>query len=121
MARARGDPLRCKREEARELQVRHQDHHADQQHDGVEIDGAVGVLQAQDAETDHEARADERGARPVDAQPRQPAEGNHRIGAEKDDERGDHQAFRADDYGIYEARRAIIGEPLPLPQGAQLC
>ena len=55
-------------ERARDFQVRHHDHHADQERDGVEVDGAEGLIEAQGAERDHRRAAEEGDARAVEAQ-----------------------------------------------------
>ena len=118
MAGALGDPARRETEEARELQVRHQNHHADQQHDGVEVDGTVGILEAERLEADHEARTHERGTRTVEAQARQAAKRHHGVGAEKDDERGDHGGLLGSTMAFLGRGRASKVAPSPLPPSA---
>ena len=73
-------PLARPGEESREPQIRDHDHHAEQQHDGVQVDRAVGLIQRQNVGSDHQARADDRRAGAVDAKTRAcgPRRGRHR-------------------------------------------
>ena len=69
--------------------MRDDDHHAEQQRDGVEVDGAVGLLEAQHAARHHQARAEQRRAGAVEPEPRYAAQGDDDISGGKD-QRGDH-------------------------------
>jgi hypothetical protein len=51
------------------------------------IDGLDGFLEGEYVEAHHEAGADDGRARAVDAEARQPADGQHQIGSREDGER----------------------------------
>ena len=74
-------------------QVRHHDHHAEQQDDGVEIDGAISLVEGKRVHAQHEAGADDRRASAVDTEAGQAADGEHQVGDGEDENRG--QARRA--------------------------
>ena len=59
-------------------------HHAEQQRDGAEIDRFVRVVQRQGTCRDHERRAEKRRAGAVQPQERQPAERDDQVGGEED-------------------------------------
>ena len=82
-------------EKAGKPQVGDDDHHAEQQRDGVEVDGLVGILERQRARCDHEAGAHQRDAGPVDAQARNPAEREREIASGKDDAGRDAAPLKA--------------------------
>ena len=69
MARLARDSTIGEREEAGEAQIGDEDHHAEQQRDGVEIDGAIGLLEAEAAARHHQTGADQRGAGAVESHP----------------------------------------------------
>ena len=72
------------REEAGKPQVRDHDHHAEQQHDGVVVDGGVGLVQREDVGGDHQAGADDGRAGAVHAEARQAADRQHQISGGED-------------------------------------
>jgi hypothetical protein len=53
-------------EEARKPQVGDDDHHAEQQRDGIEVYGLVGILERQGARCHHETCAYQGDAVPID-------------------------------------------------------
>ena len=79
---------RAPTEGARDLEVRNHDHHAEQQRDRVEVDGAEGFLQAQRAERDHRRPAQKGDAGPVEAQTGNAASRDAYIGQNEDRESG---------------------------------
>jgi hypothetical protein len=76
--------------ESGEAQIGDEDHHAKQQGDGVEVDGAIRLLEAEAAARHHQAGTNQRRAGAVEAQPRQSAERDHDIGGGKDEGGGEH-------------------------------
>ena len=76
-------------EEAGEPQVGHHDHHAEEQDDGVVVDGRVGLLHGENVEGQHQARADDRRAGAVQPQAGQASDGQHQVGAGKDEDGGE--------------------------------
>ena len=84
----RHSPIVHQPKESGEAQIGDDDHHAEQQRDGVEIDGPVGGIERQYAEPDHQARAEQRGAGAVEAKARQLADGDDQIGRREDRHRG---------------------------------
>ena len=60
-------------------QLAHNDHHAEQKRDGIEIDGFQRFIEAQRPQTNHQACADEHYAGAVDPQPGRAAESHSRI------------------------------------------
>ena len=93
MASVARDPGIGQREEAGEPQMGDQDHHAEQQGDGVEVDGAVGLVEAERARRHHQARPQQRRAGAVEPQPRRAAKGDDEI-CRGEDEGGDHGRLR---------------------------
>ena len=81
----RHDPGIGDGEEARKPQIGDDDHHAEQQRDGIEVDRLVGILERQGARCDHEAGADQGDAGPVDAQAGNPADREREIASDEDD------------------------------------
>ena len=75
-------------EETGEAQIGHHDHHAEEQDDGVVIDGGVGFLNGEDVEGQHEAGADDGRAGAVHAQERDAPDGEHEVGAGEDEDGG---------------------------------
>ena len=67
------------------MQVRHHDHHAEQQDDGVEINRPVRLVERERIHAHHEAGADDGRARPVYAEARQAADGEHQVGDREDE------------------------------------
>jgi hypothetical protein len=55
--------------EARNAHVRHDDHHAQEQGDGAEVDCPVRILDGKHAGRHHQAGAEERRTGPIKAQP----------------------------------------------------
>jgi hypothetical protein len=96
-------------EKARQLEVRHHDHHAEQQDDGVEIDGAISRIQRKRVHAHHEARADDGRASPVDPEAGQPADGQHQIRNREDENGG--QATRP--AGLYQLKITSPKKPTP--------
>ena len=92
----RHDPGIGDGEEARKPQTRDDDHHAEQQRDGIEVYCLVGILKRQGARCDHEAGADQGNAGPVDAEARNSADRKREIASEKDDAGRDAPTFPAD-------------------------
>ena len=70
-------------EEARDPEIRHHDHHAEQEHDGIDVDGGIGLLRRQHPDADQHRTAQEGRARAVDAVARQLADGDDRIGGDE--------------------------------------
>ena len=80
MVGARHDPVVHQPEKAGKAQVGHDDHHAEQQRDRVEIDRAIGFIERDDAKRDHQARAEQRRAGAIEPVARQLADGHDQIG-----------------------------------------
>ncbi len=76
-------------EETRQSQVGYDDHHAQKKRDRVEVDRSVGVLDWDDAEGHHQARAKECRTGPIDLETGQLADGNDDVGHDEDEDRGD--------------------------------
>src|ERR1019366_8581562 len=76
-------------EEAGEPQIGHHDHHAEQQDDGVVIDGGVRLLHGEDVEGEHEAGADNGRAGAVHAQEGDAADGENEVGAGENEDGGE--------------------------------
>ena len=91
----RHDPGIGDGEEARKPQTGDDDHHAEQQRDGIEVYRLVGILERQGARCDHEAGADQGDAGPVDAQAGNPADREREIASDKDDAGRDAPAILA--------------------------
>jgi hypothetical protein len=73
-------PAAHQSKEAREPQVCHYDHHAQQQRHGIEIDGAIGLLRGERTDRQHQGDPAERDPGPVESQARDAAEGHAGIG-----------------------------------------
>ena len=78
-------------EEAGQAKIGHHDHHAEQQRDGAHVDGGEGLAHVEDAEGDHQAGAEQRGAGAVEPPARQAAQRHDQIGGGENDD-GDHGA-----------------------------
>jgi hypothetical protein len=63
-------------------------HHAEQQKDGVRVDGCHSFGQSKSVHSNHERRADNRGALAVNAKAGQPAQSKNEVGGGKDQNRG---------------------------------
>ena len=79
-------------EETGQPQAGDHDHDAEQQGDGIEVDGPIGILERQSPGRDHEARAHQRDAGAIDPQPRNPADGKRQITRDEDDDGGHARA-----------------------------
>ena len=111
------DRQRAQRPEgAGDLEMRDDDHHAEQQRDRVGVDGVKGVLKRQRAESDHRRAAEQGNAGAVEAQPRNAAGRQARVGQDEDRERsrarGIHRRTLPDSAQI--DKRSGIGE-VPSP------
>ena len=84
MGDAAGDSARDEAEEARQLQVRDEHHHAEQQDERAVVDGSDGGVERQAADGDHEDGADDGGASAVEAQPGQVPESEDHVRQKKD-------------------------------------
>ncbi len=84
MAHVGGDPAVDDAEKAGNAQVRHHDHHAEQQRDGAEIDRPIGFLNGEHAGAHHQRAAEQRRAGAVDAEDRNLAERDDHIGRDED-------------------------------------
>ena len=87
------DDLRRRVEESRHAQVRDEHHHAEEQHQGPEVDMPVGIVERGDAGGNHQRRADDGGARAIDFEEGRAAEGQDEVGEEEDgagDDREEH-------------------------------
>jgi hypothetical protein len=62
-------PTRYQPEEARQPQMRHYDHHAEQERERVEIDSAIGLVGRDRANRHHQRRAGERNAGAIQPEP----------------------------------------------------
>ena len=76
-------------ESAGHLEMRDHDHHAEQERDRIEIDGAKGFLEAQGTDRDHRRAAKKGDAGAVEPQAGNAANGDANIGQDEDDERRD--------------------------------
>jgi len=76
-------------EKAGQPQTGHDDHHAEQQRDRVEVDRLVGVFQRQRTGGDHQAGTHQRHTGPIDAESRYLADGERQIACGEDDGRRD--------------------------------
>jgi hypothetical protein len=85
--RAPDCPVRHQMEEAGEPEVRRDDHHAEEEHQGLGIDGRDGLLPRQHPGHHHHGRADDGHARPIHAEPWEVAEGRPYVGADERDQR----------------------------------
>ena len=87
-----GDPAK-RSERAGDLEMRDHDHHAEEKRDGVEIDRAESVLEAQRAKRDHRRAAEEGDPSAIKTQTRNPPDRDAHIGQDEDDERRHALAF----------------------------
>ena len=78
------DPVRDQAEEAADPQVGHDDHHAEQERDGVEIDRTVSLLRSQHADAQHEAATEQRRAGAIDAINGNLADRDDRVSRDED-------------------------------------
>ena len=78
-------------EEARCPEVDGDNQHAEQQEQGVHVDGGKGLVQREHAQDHHEHRAHQRPRGPVDMQARHLAQADEEVGDEEDDKSGDHE------------------------------
>jgi hypothetical protein len=76
-------------EEAGKAQIGDDDHHAEQQCNGIEVDGAIGLLEAERAARHHQTGAHQCRPGAVEPEPRQAADGDDHIGGGEDEE-GEH-------------------------------
>ena len=83
-----GEPAQ-RSERAGHFEMRDHDHHAEQKSDGVEIDRAKGVLEAQGPQRNHRRAAEEGDPSAVEPQARNAACRDANVGQDKDDERGE--------------------------------
>ena len=83
---------------ARQPQMGDDDHHAEEQDDGVKVDGSYRSVEANAAGDDHESGADDRDARAIESQERHVAGGDRRIRGDED-ECGDGLLVDADEVG----------------------
>ena len=72
------------------MEVRHHDHHAEQKHDRIVVDGSVCFLKGKDIEGNHQAGADNGCARAIHAEPGQSADGQYKIRTKKDESGSQH-------------------------------
>jgi hypothetical protein len=80
-------PVRHQVEEPGQPEVRRDDHHAEQEHQRVGVDGSDRLLPGQHPGDHHDGRADDRHAGPVDAEAREVAEREAQIRARERDQR----------------------------------
>jgi hypothetical protein len=87
------DKLGHRAEEAGQPEVGDHDHYAEQQNDGVVIDGSIGLAEIQNAESDHKACADN--ARPctIYAKAGEVTGGQDQINGEEDKERAKDRLY----------------------------
>ena len=72
----------------RKAEVRHHDHHAEQKHDRIVVDGSVCFLKGKDIEGNHQTGADNGCACAVHTKSGQSADGQYKISAKKDESDG---------------------------------
>ena len=73
-------------EESGEAQVGDDNHHAEQQHDRVVVDSAIGLVHCDDVKREHQAGADDGCAGAIDAETGQTADGENQVRGGKDDD-----------------------------------
>ena len=71
--------------------MRDEHHHAEEEHEGAEVDLEVGLVERDDAGGDHQLGADDRRAGPVDSQVGCASDGEDEIGEEEDRARDDRE------------------------------
>ena len=101
-------PMTCARcvEEARHPQVRDEHHHAEEQHQGAEVDMPVGIVERGDAGGDHQRRANDGGARAIDFEERCAAESQDEVSEEEDGAGDDRQEHAC---GMVHRPHGVIG------------
>ena len=65
--------------------VRNDDHHPEQERDGIDIDGPVCIVERQQAGRQHQARAQKGRARPIHMRAGKLADGDDQIGPHEDE------------------------------------
>jgi hypothetical protein len=66
-----------------QAEIRHDDHHAEQQNQRFMVDGSNRLVHRQHTKRDHEAGSDDGRTRAVYAKPRQPPNGEYEVGPKK--------------------------------------
>src|SRR5512135_829198 len=79
---------------SRQAEIRHDDHHAEQQNQRFVIDGSNRLVHGQYAKRDHETGADDGRTRAVYPKPGQSSDGEHEVGPKKNKQRSDHEPYR---------------------------
>ena len=74
---------------ARHLEMGDHDHHAEEQRDGVEIDGAERLFEAEGPQRDHRRPAEKGDSHPVETEPGDAAGGHPDIRQQEDHKGGD--------------------------------
>lgn len=97
---ARGDPV----EEVRDLEMRDENHDAEEKDDGVPADGGVGAGEGNDSGEDHGDGAAKRGGGAVEAGAASGFDGDEDVGDEKDDD-GEPVEVRGESEGWEEVRQ----------------
>jgi hypothetical protein len=69
----------CPLEEAAQLQVPHQQHEPEQEHQHIEVDGPVGILQRESAHGDHGNSAQQGRGGAVEVQPANPLDRDEKV------------------------------------------
>jgi hypothetical protein len=80
------------REEAGELQVGDEHHHAEQEHERPVVHRLHGGVEREATEGHHEDGTDNGRAGPIEPQARQAAERQHRVGADENQAGDEHRA-----------------------------
>ena len=88
-------------EKSGQAEIRHDDHHAEQQDQRFIVDGSNRLVHGQNAKRDHETGADDGCARAVDSKPGQPSDGEHEVSSKENQQCGDHEesVIRREDTG----------------------
>jgi hypothetical protein len=73
------NPFHHQPKESGDAEIRNHDHHAEQERDGAEIDGGVGLLGGQDTGAQHQATAEQSCARSIDAIKGKLADGDNGV------------------------------------------
>ena len=74
-------------EHAGDLKVGDNDHHAQEEREGVEVDHLISLVGLERADDEHQRRSKQRDASAVNAQPGDATEGDTRIDERKDQDR----------------------------------
>ena len=118
MADVVADDLRSCVEKSRHPQVRDEHHHAEEQHQGAEVDMPVGIVERGDAGGDHQRRANDGGARAIDFEERCAAESQDEVSEEEngagDDRRG-HACAMVHRTGVLRVPGFVSSSSLPSP------